>query len=150
MDSDSTDMANEIKSKVILHWNCRGLIEFPEAIRIYGSHIEEIYLKWNKLTTLPSWIIELSNVTNLYIYGNMIKEIPPELCQMNQLTVLDLSGNKLKQIPPYIGNLVSLKSFLINENCIDKLPIGKFSNATFMVFFNLILYVMFYRNERDA
>lgn len=122
MDSDSTEMVKEIKDKVILHWNCRGLVEFPEAIRIYGSHIQEIYLKWNKITTLPSWIIELFNVTNLYIYGNLIKEVPPELCQMNQLTVLDLSANKLEQISPYIGNLISLKSLLLNENFIDKLP----------------------------
>ncbi|XP_076159971.1 uncharacterized protein LOC143143026 isoform X2 [Ptiloglossa arizonensis] len=122
MDSDSTEMMNEIKTKVILHWNCRGLMEFPEAIRIYGSHIQEIYLKWNKLTTLPPWIIELFNVTNLYIYGNLIKELPPELCQMSRLTVLDLSANKLEQIPPYIGNLVNLKSLLINQNFIDKLP----------------------------
>lgn len=129
MDSDSTEMMNEIKTKVILHWNCRGLMEFPEAIRIYGSHIQEIYLKWNKLTTLPPWIIELFNVTNLYIYGNLIKELPPELCQMSRLTVLDLSANKLEQIPPYIGNLVNLKSLLINQNFIDKLPAGKFLNV---------------------
>ncbi|XP_076232053.1 uncharacterized protein LOC143177778 isoform X2 [Calliopsis andreniformis] len=123
MDPDSTEMVNEIKDKVILHWNCRGLVEFPEAIRIYGSHIQEIYLKWNKLTTLPPWIIELFNVTNLYMYGNLIKELPLELCQMTQLTVLDLSANKLEQIPPCIGNLINLKSLLLNQNFIDKLPV---------------------------
>ncbi|XP_031840763.1 uncharacterized protein LOC116430574 isoform X2 [Nomia melanderi] len=115
-------MANEIKSKIILHWNCRGLEEFPEAIRIYGSHIQEIYLKWNKLTTLPPWIIELFNVTNLYIYGNLIKELPIELCLMSQLTVLDVSANKLEQIPSCIKNLVNLKTLLLNQNSIAKLP----------------------------
>lgn len=143
MDSDSTEMVKEIKDKVILHWNCRGLVEFPEAIRIYGSHIQEIYLKWNKITTLPSWIIELFNVTNLYVYGNLIKEVPPELCQMNQLTVLDLSANKLEQISPYIGNLISLKSLLLNENFIDKLPHGKFlkkNKKSFKSLYNFIIY----------
>lgn len=129
MDSDSTEMVNEIKDKVILHWNCRGLVEFPEAIRVYGSHIQEIYLKWNKLTTLPPWIIELFNVTNLYIYGNLIRELPSELCEMTQLTVLDLSANQLEQIPPCIENLVNLKSLLLNQNFIDKLPAGKFLNV---------------------
>ncbi|XP_017754325.1 PREDICTED: leucine-rich repeat-containing protein 28-like [Eufriesea mexicana] len=123
MDSDSTEMVKEIKDKVILHWNCRGLVEFPEEIRIYGSHIQEIYLKWNKLTTLPPWIVELVNVTNLYVYENFIKEIPLELCQMNQLTVLDLSANKLEQISPCIRNLVSLKCLFLNQNLINKLPI---------------------------
>lgn len=147
MDSDSTEMVKEIKNKVILHWNCRGLVEFPEAIRIYGGHIQEIYLKWNKLTTLPPWIIELFNVTNLYIYGNLIKEVPLELCQMNQLTVLDLSANKLEQIPPYIGNLISLKSLLLNDNSISKLPFGKFLDATnnfkFITLSNLNVYIIF-------
>lgn len=149
MDSDSTEMVKEIKDKVILHWNCRGLVEFPEAIRIYGSHIQEIYLKWNKITTLPSWIIELFNVTNLYIYGNLIKEVPPELCQMNQLTVLDLSANKLEQISPYIGNLISLKSLLLNENFIDKLPNGKFLkknkkvSKVYIISFNINFYIIF-------
>ncbi|XP_043253659.1 leucine-rich repeat-containing protein 7 isoform X1 [Colletes gigas] len=122
MDSDSTEMVNEIKKKVILHWNCRGLVELPEAIRIYGSHIQEIYLKWNKLSALPPWIVELFNVTNLYIYGNLIKELPLELCQMSQLTVLDLSANKLEQIPSEIGKLVNLKSLSLNQNFIDRLP----------------------------
>lgn len=146
MDSDSTEMVKEIKNKVILHWNCRGLVEFPEAIRVYGGHIQEIYLKWNKLTTLPPWIIELFNVTNLYIYGNLIKEVPPELCQMTQLTVLDLSANKLEQISPSIGNLVSLKSLLLNDNSINKLPFGKLfdaiRNIKCITSFNLNLYII--------
>lgn len=143
MDSDSAEMVNEIKNKVILHWNCRGLMEFPDAIRIYGSHIQEIYLKWNKLTTLPPWIIELFNVTNIYLYGNMIKEIPSELCQMNQLTVLDLSSNKLEKLPSCIGYLINLKSLLLNENFIDRLPTGKFIRIIFTLTFKLILDIVF-------
>ncbi|XP_046830787.1 leucine-rich repeat-containing protein 28-like isoform X2 [Vespa crabro] len=122
MDLDPAEMVNEVKEKVILHWNCRGLTELPEIIRKYGSHIQEIYLKWNKLTTLPPWIIELFNVTNLYIYGNLIKELPIELGNMSQLTVLDLSANKLKEIPASIGNLINIESLLFNDNYIKKLP----------------------------
>lgn len=126
MDLDPAEMANEIKEKVILHWNCRGLTELPEIIRKYGSHIQEIYLKWNKLTTLPPWIIELFNVTNLYIYGNLIKDLPVELGNMSQLTVLDLSANKLEEIPSSIGNLINIESLLFNNNYIKKLPMGKY------------------------
>lgn len=48
---------------------------------------------------------------------------------MTQLTVLDLSANQLEQIPPCIENLVNLKSLLLNQNFIDKLPAGKFLNV---------------------
>lgn len=122
MDSDSAEMVNEIQKKVILHWNCRGLVEFPDAIRIYGSHIQEIYLKWNRLTTLPPWMIELFNVTNLYMYGNLIKDLPPEFGGMSQLMVLDLSANKLEHVPACIGNLSNLKFLLLNDNSIERLP----------------------------
>ncbi|XP_011157897.1 leucine-rich repeat-containing protein 28 isoform X2 [Solenopsis invicta] len=120
---DPVEMANEVQCKVILHWNCRGFVEFPEAIRHHGGHVQEIYLKWNKLKTLPSWITELFNLTNLYIYGNRIEWLPEELGGMSQLTVLDLSANKLKLIPTCIGNLINLKSLFLNDNFIERLPI---------------------------
>ncbi|XP_012056811.1 PREDICTED: leucine-rich repeat-containing protein 28 [Atta cephalotes] len=123
MDPDPIEIANEVKNKVILHWNCRGLMEFPEVIRLHGSHIQEIYLKWNKLTTLPPWITELFNVTNLYMYGNRIEQLPVELGGMNQLTVLDLSANRLDLISTCIGNLSNLKSLFLNDNFIERLPV---------------------------
>ncbi|KYN15564.1 Leucine-rich repeat-containing protein 28 [Trachymyrmex cornetzi] len=123
MDPDPVEMANEVKNKVILHWNCRGLMEFPEVIRLHGSHIQEIYLKWNKLTTLPPWITELFNVTNLYMYGNRIEQLPVELGGMSQLTVLDLSANRLDLISACIGNLSNLKSLFLNDNFIERLPV---------------------------
>lgn len=84
-DPDVLEMEDEVKRKVILHWNCRGLVEFPEVVRLHGGHIKEIYLKWNKITTLPPWIIGLPNVTSLYMYGNLIKQLPAELGKMTQL-----------------------------------------------------------------
>ncbi|KAL6260353.1 hypothetical protein P5V15_007884 [Pogonomyrmex californicus] len=123
MDPDPIEMTNEVRTKVILHWNCRGFAEFPQVIRLHGSHIKEIYLKWNKLTTLPSWIKELLNVTNLYMYGNRIEQLPVELGEMRMLTVLDLSANRLKQVPACIGNLYNLRSLFLDNNFIERLPI---------------------------
>ncbi|XP_014487758.1 PREDICTED: leucine-rich repeat protein SHOC-2-like isoform X2 [Dinoponera quadriceps] len=120
---DFAEMANEVKSKVILHWNCRGLVELPEVIRLHGSHIKEIYLKWNKLTTLPPWVMELFNVTNLYMYGNLIKQLPMELGEMHQLTVLDISANKLEHVPSCISNLRNLNCLFLNDNFIETLPV---------------------------
>ncbi|XP_011688191.1 PREDICTED: leucine-rich repeat-containing protein 28 isoform X2 [Wasmannia auropunctata] len=120
---DPVEMANEVRSKVILHWNCRGLAEFPEVIRLHGGHIQEIYLKWNRLTTLPPWITELFNVTNLYMYGNRIERLPAELGGMSQLTVLDLSANRLELVPPCIGSLSNLKSLFLSDNFIERLPV---------------------------
>jgi Leucine-rich repeat (LRR) protein len=125
MDPESKEMIKEIESKVILHWNYRHLVKFPEMLRTYGGHIQEIYLKWNRLITLPSWITELCNLTNLYVSSNLIRELPGEFGIMTKLTVLDLSDNELEWIPSCIGNLSNLKTLLLNDNFIEKLPLGK-------------------------
>lgn len=122
MNSDVTDMVNEVKEKIILHWNYRGLTEIPEAVRHVGSHVQEIYLKWNELKSLPSWISDFSNVTNLYLYGNSIEHLPVSLGCMNKLVVLDLSANQLKELPSCLGNLNNLQSLLLNQNFIKYLP----------------------------
>lgn len=125
MDPDFKDTVSEVESKVILHWNYRGLAEFPEVVRTHGGHVQEMYIKWNRLTIVPSWIIELQNLTNLYISGNLIRELPEEFGEMSQLTVLDLSDNELGWVPPCICNLGNLKTLLLNDNFIEKLPSGK-------------------------
>ncbi|XP_024945202.1 leucine-rich repeat protein soc-2-like isoform X4 [Cephus cinctus] len=122
MYSDSEDMAKEVKQKLILHWNYRGLKEIPEVVRTYGSHIEEVYLKWNQLTYLPIWIAELHNIKNLYLYGNRIHNLPEQFGAVRQLTVLDLSANQFQSVPGCIGELSNLKSLLLNDNSIKKLP----------------------------
>ncbi|EZA62437.1 Leucine-rich repeat-containing protein [Ooceraea biroi] len=123
MDPDPKETVKEVESKVILHWNYRDLAELPEAVRTHGGHVQEMYLKWNRLTVIPSWIMELRNLTNLYISGNLIRELPREISEMSQLTVLDLSDNELAWVPPCISDLSNLRTLLLNDNFIDKLPV---------------------------
>ncbi|XP_011871828.1 PREDICTED: leucine-rich repeat-containing protein 28 isoform X2 [Vollenhovia emeryi] len=127
---DPVEMANEVQHKNILHWNYRGLAELPEVIRLHGAHLQEIYLKWNKLTTLPPWIAELFNVTNLYLYGNQIEQLPAQFGEMSQLMVLDLSANNLQLIPACLGSLSNLKFLFLNNNSIKRLPVelGQLNN----------------------
>lgn len=120
-----SDLVDEVKKKFILHWNYRGLTEIPEQIRGSVGHLEEIYLKYNNLSTLPTWILDFTNVTNLYLYANNIDRIPSEIQYMKKLTILDLSVNRLTQIPTCLGNLDRLQSLMLSENQISYLPHGK-------------------------
>ncbi|XP_011495056.1 PREDICTED: leucine-rich repeat-containing protein 28 [Ceratosolen solmsi marchali] len=122
MNLDLNDLINEVAEKIILHWNYRDLVEIPDAVRNVGSHVQEIYLKWNKLKSLPLWISDFSNVTNLYLYGNNIEHLPDSLRHMNNLAVLDLSANQLKELPICLGYLKNLRSLLLNQNFITSLP----------------------------
>lgn len=125
MDLNSCEVAEEVRKKTILHWNYRDFKELPVVLRSSGSHVREIYLKWNHLKTLPAWIGELENLTNLYLCGNFIQKLPPEV-QYTRLTLLDLNSNRLESIPSSIGNLATLKCLLLDENLITRIPFGKF------------------------
>lgn len=46
------DMVQEISERLILHWNYRGYSSLPEELYVCGSHVCELYLKYNNITQL--------------------------------------------------------------------------------------------------
>lgn len=123
MESEN-EMADEVKRKNILHWNYRELDEIPIVVKTYGANVREIYLKWNKLKSLPNWIFQLEKLQNLYLAGNFIQKLPKEI-QYSRLTVLDLNSNKLETIPSTVASLITLKCLLLDDNFITNIPSGK-------------------------
>ncbi|KAH0561805.1 leucine-rich repeat and IQ domain-containing protein 4-like [Cotesia glomerata] len=117
------ELIEEIKSKKILHWNYRGFEELPSVLKHYGHEVCEIYLKENKLTCLPPWICDFSNITNLYLSGNKLGKFPEELSRMNRLLVIDLCDNNIEVLPHSIENLSSLRQLLLDDNYLNQLPL---------------------------
>ncbi|HIG30194.1 MAG TPA: hypothetical protein EYQ50_21310 [Verrucomicrobiales bacterium] len=60
------------------------------------------------LTSFPTEILDLSNLTYLYLYDNQLMEIPTELGNLSNLRHLDLRHNQLAEIPPELENLSNL------------------------------------------
>ncbi|RZF44269.1 hypothetical protein LSTR_LSTR006819 [Laodelphax striatellus] len=139
------ELVEEINRHPILHWNYRSYTSVPTELKIYGTHIKEIYLKQNKLEKLPEWIGCLKNLCNLYLSGNCLKHLTSELLQLKNLTVIDISDNELDELPDtiyYLSNLIELRcdnnklaklpekigflgamSFLsVEQNCLESLP----------------------------
>ncbi|XP_026294341.1 leucine-rich repeat-containing protein 28 isoform X2 [Frankliniella occidentalis] len=110
------ELAAEIMEKHILHWNCRGFTDLPEELKTAGHQLQEIYLKWNCLVSLPSWITNFKNLTNLYLQYNQIENLPDELSQVSKLKVLDVSNNKIQVLPRGIGCLSHLTHLLASDN----------------------------------
>jgi hypothetical protein len=48
------EMVQEISERLILHWNYRGYSSFPDELCVCGSHVCELYLKYNNITRLVS------------------------------------------------------------------------------------------------
>uniref|UniRef100_A0A0K8SJA3 Disease resistance R13L4/SHOC-2-like LRR domain-containing protein n=1 Tax=Lygus hesperus TaxID=30085 RepID=A0A0K8SJA3_LYGHE len=116
------ELVEELKGRHVLHWNYRGYEHLPQELLVFGMHVEELYLKGNRLCTLPPWLNTLSNITNLYLEGNALQELPPTIgcCQM--LDVLDLEDNQLTQLPDELCSLRNLTCLNLRGNCIRKLP----------------------------
>ncbi|KAF6210401.1 hypothetical protein GE061_013506 [Apolygus lucorum] len=116
------ELVDELKGRHVLHWNYRGYETLPQELLVFGMHVEELYLKGNRLCTLPPWLNTLSNITNLYLEGNNLLELPPSIgcCQM--LDVLDLEDNKLTRLPNELCCLRNLTCLNLRGNAIRNLP----------------------------
>jgi Leucine-rich repeat (LRR) protein len=74
------------------------------------------------LTSLPSQISKLPELTFLSLSGNQISTLPEETGMLYKLIHLDLSGNLFTDIPEAISRLQSLTMLDMSENLIKSFP----------------------------
>ncbi|KAG8232320.1 hypothetical protein J437_LFUL009419 [Ladona fulva] len=122
MDTDDSDLIEEITQHRVLHWNYRGYERLPFQLKTFGNHVQEIYMKMNNLKSLPNWIGDLKLVTNLYVSQNQLEFLPEEIREMKSLEVLDVSCNSLSELPTSIGLLPKLKTLLVLNNKLTSFP----------------------------
>jgi len=104
----------------LLNFKGIGLTEFPDEI-LRQRHITNLNLENNRISTIPEWVQELTDLKVLYLSGNSIEDIAP-LTTLTNLEVLHLNGNRISRIPDTIANWPRLKRLFINGNRLDSLP----------------------------
>jgi len=70
----------------------------------------------------PIVITRYTKLKNLYLSWNRLSSIPPQIGTMRFLTHLDLSFNNLSFLPPEIGMLTNLKKLSLYDNNLEDLP----------------------------
>lgn len=97
------------------------LTELPDWIGDL-TDLTELNFNDNQLTQLPNSIGNLTNLTVLSLRGNRIHQLPDSIGNLNRLTVLDLDNNALTKLPDSIGNLTELTELHLSENQLNQLP----------------------------
>jgi internalin A len=74
------------------------------------------------LTSLPTVIGQLTNLTDLVLSNNQLTSLPTGIGQLNKLSQLDLSDNCLTSLPAEIGQLANLNWLNLRSNSLTSLP----------------------------
>ncbi|MET8526399.1 COR domain-containing protein [Micromonospora sp. NPDC005172] len=74
------------------------------------------------ISSVPSDLLEQTELEALSLYGNEIHRLPPEIGALRQLRKLDLASNRLTNLPPEIGELKQLRELDLGGNRLRALP----------------------------
>jgi len=97
------------------------LTELPDFIGNL-SQITSLNLSYNKLTILPEPLRKLTQLQSLNISDNQLTVLPVWLGDLAQLQSLDLSGNQLTVLPETLSQLTQLELLNISYNKFRKVP----------------------------
>ena len=123
LDPNSTGYTKENEEIVGLSlFNC-GLEVFPNSILKFKA-LKYLFLRKNKIKTIPSNIGFLSNLEYLDLRINELEELPSSIGLLTKLKYLKISSNKLKTIPDSIGNLTYVKKINLSNNELKILPVS--------------------------
>ena len=110
---------------------CRRFTSIEEALKT-PSIACELDLSNKNMSSLPSSIAKLNNLTSIQLKGNNFTAFPNEILTLSKLMTVDLSDNNISSIDDsIITKLPQLQSVNLNGNkSIDKKTIDKFGEIT--------------------
>lgn len=80
-------------------------------------------LSGQKLSSVPKYVFERTNLTNLNLSNNLLSgSLPAEIRLLSKLRSLDLSNNNFTGVPAEIGQLSQLEILDLSGNAITGLP----------------------------
>ena len=98
------------------------LTDLPVELNTLSATLERLWIDDNRLTILPSCVLELNLLKVLRVSNNKIEFVPNEFNKLPQLHTLALDNNMLTQIPSTVFHLEHLEKLLLRGNRLISLP----------------------------
>uniref|UniRef100_A0A8C9RJZ6 Ras suppressor protein 1 n=4 Tax=Scleropages formosus TaxID=113540 RepID=A0A8C9RJZ6_SCLFO len=95
-----------------------NLLDIPGLFTL--SHITQLVLSHNKLSTIPPNIADLKNLEVLNVFNNQIEELPTQLSSLQKLKHLNLGMNRLSSLPRGFGSLPALEVLDLTYNNLNE------------------------------
>lgn len=109
----------------------QGIETIPDDIGdLNETHISEINLSNNEITSLPDSIGKLKKVDQLYLSHNELVALPETIGDLRALKYLYIDRNSIASLPESIGKLGNLEKLLADRNQLTSIPdsIGNLQN----------------------
>jgi Leucine-rich repeat (LRR) protein len=90
------------------------VLEFPDIFKC--SRLTRLIMSHNKITILPSNIIDLSNLESLNLFDNHLESVPSTISGLLKLKHLNLGMNKLSELPRGFGSFPMLEVLDLTYN----------------------------------
>ncbi len=104
-----------------IRYEWKKLSTIPERV-FSAKNVEDIWLNYNKLTSLPKEIESFQKLISLSCEWNRITLIPESIGRLNSLKFLYLKHNNINNLPDTIGNLKNLESLSLAYNQLESIP----------------------------
>ncbi len=91
------------------------------------------------IVSVPDEVWELTHITDLLLDGNQLTSISPKIGNLINLETLWLNNNQLLSLPDSINKLVKLEITDIQDNCLTNEPNINLPNTDVYTDFSTIL-----------
>lgn len=127
----STEMLKEAEHRIEaagaaeapeLNLSSLRLLALPYSVRRLKHHLKWLRIDSNRLTELPDWFAELSELETLEVSHNELLALPNSIAELRDLRRLYVWANQLTEGPEFLGTLRLLESLNLGGNQLRELP----------------------------